>query len=398
MKPRIGFIVSHPIQYYAPLFRALAERCDLSVFFAHRQSPEQQAKAGYGVSFEWDVDLLSGFESRFLVNVARRPNVSRFNGCDTPGIADEVARGHFDGFVVPGWSLRSYWQAARACRRHGVPVLVRGDSKLAGRRSAALLMAKALALPRILRLFDGYLYVGRRHREYLEHYGVPADRLFFSPHCVDNDAFAAAAAKARRDAPSEGGAPVRRVLFVGRLIPEKRPDDVLRAVAGLGLPAVEVVFAGAGRLEPALRQAAREAGVQARFLGFVNQAALPAAYASAAVLVLPSSEVETWGLVVNEAMACGVPAVVSDVVGCAPDLVDAGRTGEVFPMGNVEALSQAIARILSVEPITLRRHLAAKMEIYSPARAAAGIVDAVPALTSVMRRARPPAMASGSVG
>ncbi len=102
---RIGFLISHPIQYYTPIFRELAARCDLTVFFAHRQTAEQQAQIGYGVAFDWDVDLLSGYESRFLTNVSRQPSTSRFGGCNTPEIADRIAEGRFDAFVVPGWSL-----------------------------------------------------------------------------------------------------------------------------------------------------------------------------------------------------------------------------------------------------------------------------------------------------
>ena len=113
---RIGFLVSHPIQYYTPLFRELARQCALTVFFAHRQTAEQQARAGFGVAFDWDVDLLSGYDSRFLVNVSRDPSTDRFGGCDTPGIADEIAGGYFDAFVVPGWALHSYWQALAACQ------------------------------------------------------------------------------------------------------------------------------------------------------------------------------------------------------------------------------------------------------------------------------------------
>ena len=172
MAKRIGFLISHPIQYYAPIFRELAKRCDLTVFFAHRQTAEQQARAGFGVAFDWDVDLLSGYDSRFLANVARQPSTDRFAGCDTPGIADEIAGGKFDAFVVPGWALRSYWQAVRACRRRGVPVLVRGDSQLGGQRNSAVRFAKALAFSHLLRRFDGFLYVGQRNREYLLHYGV----------------------------------------------------------------------------------------------------------------------------------------------------------------------------------------------------------------------------------
>lgn len=383
MTPRIGFLVSHPIQYYAPIFRALAGLCDLTVFFAHRQDAEQQARAGYGVAFDWDVDLLSGYESRFLANVARRPSTGRFGGCNTPEIADAIATGGFDGFVVPGWSLRSYWQAVQSCRRAGVPVMVRGDSQLAGQRGGAARLVKAALFPALLRQFDGYLYVGRRNREYLEHYGAPADRLFFSPHCVDNGAFFVASEAARAGAagaPAVG--PQRRVLFVGRLVEDKRPMDLMDAAARLaarGKP-VSLTFAGAGALQQRLAAASQAEGLDARFLGFVNQSRLPAVYAAADVIVLPSVARETWGLVVNEAMACGVPAVVSDAVGCGPDLVEAGVTGAVAPLGDVPALADAIDLVLGFDGDVTRRRLAELMQIYSPTRAAEGIVEAAGAL------------------
>ena len=376
MTKRIGFLVSHPIQYYAPIFRELARRCDLTVFFAHRQTAEQQARAGFGVAFDWDVDLLSGYDSRFLVNVARQPSTDRFAGCDTPGVADEIASGRFDAFVMPGWALRCYWQAVRACRRLGVPVLVRGDSQLGMQRNSAVRIAKALAFSHLLRRFDGFLYVGQRNREYLLHYGVPAGRLFFSPHCVDNDAFAAASGGIGRP---EGR---RRVLFVGKLIGRKHPADLLHAVARLRDKPVQIAFAGAGELEPELRKIAAASSVDADFMGFVNQSELPAAYASADVLVLPSDGQETWGLVVNEAMACGIPAIVSDVVGCGPDLIDPGQTGATFPFGDVAALASAIESVLALDPEQTRRHLAAKMALYSPARAATAVVDAATTLAA----------------
>lgn len=379
MAGRIGFLVSHPIQYYTPIFRALAQRCDLTVFFAHRQSSAQQASAGFGVAFEWDTDLLSGYESRFLVNVSRAPSTDRFAGCDTPGIAEEIARGGFDAFVVPGWALRSYWQAVRACRRQGVPVLVRGDSHLGGPRSLPVRIAKALAFSQLLRRFDGFLYVGQKNREYLQHYGVPTERLFFSPHCIDNDVFAAASADARRKMGRGQFDSVRRLLFVGKLMPLKRPADLLHAAARLRDRPVEVVFAGAGELEAELRSIAAEMSVRADFLGFVNQSELPAVYASADLLVLPSDQ-ETWGLVVNEAMACGLPAIVSEAVGCAPDLIETGRTGAIFPVGDVAALAAAVDGVLSLDRDATRRHLAAKMALYSPARAAEAIVDAAATL------------------
>jgi glycosyltransferase involved in cell wall biosynthesis len=387
MSLRIGFLISHPIQYYAPIFRALAGLCDLSVFFAHRQTDEQQARAGFGVAFSWDVDLLSGYRSKFLDNVARKPSTDRFFGCDTPAIDNEIGHGHFDCFVVPGWALRSYLQAVRACRRARVPVFVRGDSQLASRRTTVpLRFGKAMAFSWLLRRFDGYLYVGQRNREYLLHYGAPADRLFFSPHCVDNEAFRTASDAARRKASADAAetARPRRVLFVGKLIERKHPMDAVRAVAMLRrrMSAVEVAFVGAGELETALRQEAAALQVPATFHGFVNQSELPAAYATADVVVLPSDGRETWGLVVNEAMACGVPACVSDAVGCGPDLVEPGVTGAVFSQGDVASFANAIEAALTLLPETTRPRLVERLEVYSPRRAAQGIMEAASAMAA----------------
>jgi glycosyltransferase involved in cell wall biosynthesis len=384
MRRRIGFLVSHPIQYYTPFFRELAGHCDLTVFFAHRQDATGQGQAGYGVAFDWDVDLLSGYESRFLTNVARVPSTQSFAGCNTPEIADRISESRFDAFVVPGWSLRSYWQAVRACRRARVPVMVRGDSQLAGQRGGAVRRVKGAVFPHLLKQFDACLYVGQRNREYLEHYGVPAGRMFFSPHCVDNDAFKRGS-DAAREAGSRGAPGGRkRVLFVGRLVESKRPLDVMQAVSKLvsaGMP-LELVVAGAGELSSRMEEAARAGGVDARFLGFVNQSGLPSVYGSSDVVVLPSTAVETWGLVVNEAMACGVPAVVSDAVGCGPDLIEPGVTGAVAPLDDVPALAAAIASVLALDIGMTRRALAERMETYSPARAAEGLLEAADALAS----------------
>ena len=221
----------------------------------------------------------------------------------------------------------------------------------------------------------------------LEHYGVPADRLFFSPHCVDNDAFKRASDAARGAVGRAAADRRRRVLFVGRLVDSKRPMDVVQAVSRLiaaGQP-VELVIAGAGDLQGRMEEAARAGGVDAQFLGFVNQSKLPAVYASSDVVVLPSIAIETWGLVVNEAMACGVPAVVSDAVGCGPDLIQPGVTGAVAPLGDVPALATTVASVLALDPSMTRRALAERMDIYSPARAADGVLEAADALADGSR-------------
>ena len=194
-----------------------------------------------------------------------------------------------------------------------------------------------------------------------------------------SDAFRTASAAARPF--GTGKAPGRaRLLFVGKLIDSKRPHDLLRAAALVAQRSrpVDVAFAGAGDAEGALRQAAADAGVLTIFHGFVNQSGLPAIYAAADAIVCPS--VETWGLVVNEAMACGVPAVVSDAVGCGPDLVDEGATGSLFRLGDVAALAQAIERVLALDPQHARAAIERRMAVYSPDRTAQGIMDAAAAM------------------
>ena len=379
---RLGILTSHPIQYQAPWFRGLAKHLDLEVFFAHRQAAGEQSD--FGVAFEWDVDLLSGYPHRFLRNVAARPGVNHFSGCDTPELAALIRGGGFSAFIGSGWYLKAYWQAVRACRRAGVPVLVRGDSQLRTPRSWFKRLWKEVSHRWLVRQFDGFMVVGERNRDYLRHYGVPTERMFASPHFVDNGWFAERAALARAGRAAqrvEWGAAAGCVvaLFVGKFIPKKRPGDLLLALRRLaaagGQGEVLGVFVGSGELEGALQAEAKRLGVAARFVGFKNQTELPGCYASADVLVLPSDGGETWGLVVNEAMACGLPVIVSDAVGCAPDLVEAGQTGFRFPLGDADALADRLRQFAELHAAShdFGPALRAKLDRYSLEAATRGV-------------------------
>jgi glycosyltransferase involved in cell wall biosynthesis len=378
-KWRLAVVASHPIQYQAPLFRELATRLDLHVFFAHRATPAQQADAGFGVPFDWDVDLTSGYEHTFLRNVARSPGTSRFSGCDTPGLRAIFGTGSFDAVLVMGWHLKSFLQALWAAKAIRLPVMVRGDSQLATPRGRLKKLVKTIAYPPFLRLFDAALYVGQRSKAYYEHYRYPSKRLFFSPHGVDNDWFAARATPGARERLRArlGIAPASRVvLFAGKLVPFKRPLDVVAACASLsgrGMP-VELMVAGSGELEDTIRERAKSVGVRARMLGFQNQTEMPAAYAAADLLVLPSNAAETWGLVANEALACGRPVVVSDACGCAPDLASDGAAGRVFATGAIDALASAIIDVMNNPPTP--QSISDRAAHYSIARAVGGIVEA----------------------
>jgi glycosyltransferase involved in cell wall biosynthesis len=380
---RLAILTSHPIQYYGPLFRQLATELDLHVFFAHKVTPVEQARAGFGTAFEWDIDITSGYAHSFLENVADRPGTDHFFGCDTPEIASRLCKGQFDGLLVMGWHLKCYVQGLFAAKRVGLPVMVRGDSQLNTPRSSFKAAIKSVTFPRFVRLFDAALYVGQRSKAYYEYYDYPAARLFFSPHCVDTEWFAAhSTAEARAELRGRLGiaAEAQVVLFAGKLVSFKRPLDLVAAAAATRARGsnFEVIVAGDGELRSELAAAAQAERVPLHLLGFYNQTKMPAAYAAADCLVLPSDARETWGLVANEALACGRPVVVSDGCGCAPDLASDPAVGRTFPVGDLDVLSRAIEEITHGRAAS--QAIAAVSRKHSLRAAASGIATALATL------------------
>ena len=355
MTVSLAVVASHPVQYYAPLFRELARRVDLTVYYGHRASQSDQAKAGFGVGFEWDVDLLSGYHHEFLDNVAKLPELGRFEGVDTPEIGHKLRSGRFDAVLVLGWYLKCFLQTLWAAKRLGIPVLVRGDSHLETPRSPLKRLAKQALYPIFLRQFDAALIVGARNRAYWHRYGYPQSRMFASPHCVDTTWFASrgtagAATELRQRLGISQNAPV--ALFAGKLVDFKRPGDLIVAAADARRKgvAVEVLIAGSGPLEVDLRALAARHDVPLHMLGFCNQSQMPAAYAASDVLILPSNGRETWGLVVNEALACGTPVILSDAVGCAQDFAGKGGAARTFRMGDTAGCSEVLCETLARPP------------------------------------------------
>jgi len=355
---RLAVVASHPIQYQAPLFRELASRIDLEVFFAHRDGHEDQARAGFGVGFQWDIDLLSGYKYCFLQNVASEPRLDSFVGCDTPSISGILAKTRFDAILVMGWHLKCFWQTIWAAKRSRTPVMVRGDSHLDTPRGMFKKLGKKLLYPVALRAFDAALYVGVRSRQYWEYYGYPKDRLIFSPHCVDNNWFSE---KATPAAPPAARIKLRTqhninlhekvILFAGKLIGLKRPLDLVDAVTKLKTQqrAPLVMVAGSGALEAPMLERAAANDIPIVHLGFCNQSQMPAVYAAADMLAL-TSDSETWGLTANEALTCARPVIVSDACGCGPDLAADNQAGRIFPVGDISALAAAIASVINTPP------------------------------------------------
>jgi glycosyltransferase involved in cell wall biosynthesis len=348
---RLTIVLTHPVQYFAPWFRhihAHEPRIALTVLYATQPTPEQQG-AGFGRAFEWDVPLLDGYHSVVLRPAKPTDSFSGDRmGVDAPDVGRAIDATSPDVVLVPGWHARFYRRAIRACRRSRIPVLYRGDSNLQTVHSGLSKTAWALQTQWRLARYDAYLSVGTRSREFLRELGAASDRVFDSPHAVDNRFFASAAAPHQT---LEGRRVVRQrfgladdefvALFVGKLEEKKRPLDAVRAAAA---SSATLLVVGAGPLEAAVQEEASRAGARVRLAGFLNQSAIADAYAAADCLVLPSDRRETWGLVVNEAMATGLPCVVSSECGCAPDLID-DTTGATFRVGDVGELGRAIGVI-----------------------------------------------------
>lgn len=385
---RLAIVSTHPIQYQSPWFRALAQQpdIDLEVFFCHQESARDQASAGFGVEFSWDLPLLEGYPHRFLRNVAREPAAGTFNGMDTPEIGRVLDQGRFDAVMVNGWHYKSAWQTLFACWKARRPVMVRGDSHLHTPRAGWKQAAKKLGYRPFISRLDACLAVGKWSSEYYLEYGAKQDRIFVVPHCVDSERFTRSAAELTPDRlrlrEQWGLQPDTTVfLFAAKFIPKKRPLDFVNAVAQARAAgaAVEGLMVGDGPLRPESEARVRETGAPVRFAGFLNQTEIVQAYVAADVFVLASDGGETWGLVVNEAMTCGLPSLVSDQVGCGPDLVLPGQTGDIFPLGDVDALGRLMASYAS-KPGWVRelgRAAREKIQDYSLPAAVAGMQRAL---------------------
>ncbi len=378
---RLAVVETHPIQYKAPLFRRLAAdpRLDLTVLYAMLPDAAQQG-AGFGVPFAWDVPLLDGYRYEVLENRARAPAVTRFGGCDTPGILARLRRERPDVVLVNGWVVKSCLQALAACRRLRIPCLVRGESNSLRPRPRWKRLLHGL----LLRQYSGWLAIGSANRDFYRMHGCPEPRIGWAPYAVDNARFAAAAAEraGQRAALRQAfGLPPDALVFLlcGKLEAKKHPLDLLHAISAFQHFSISAFafFVGTGPLLAECEAFASSKGLPAVFAGFLNQSRMPDAYAAADVLVLPSDAGETWGLVVNEAMASGRPALVSRAAGCCADLVIDGQTGFTFDCGDRAALADCMARYLRDPFLAGRQGEAAARHIerFGLEVAAEGIVE-----------------------
>lgn len=352
MAKRLAIVTTHPIQYNAPWFRLLASRgnIDVKVFYTWEQSKQNEKyDPGFGKVISWDIPLLEGYDYTFVKNISTDPGSHHYKGIDNPTLIDEIKDYGADAVLVFGWPFKSHLRCLRYLKGK-IPVLFRGDSTLLNETGGYKKLLRRLLLTYIYRNVNYALYVGVNSKAYFKAHGLKEKQLQYAPHAVDNNRFAEP-----DDTYTEQAAEWREklglshndfvILFAGKLQSEKDPFFILDLAKQLTDAHYKFLIVGNGPMEQEIKEAAK-ADSRFIFLDFQNQHKMPVVYRLGDVFLL-SSQSETWGLGINEAMACGLPVVVTDRCGGAIDLIQGN--GIIVKKGDTKAAAQYIEMIASNE-------------------------------------------------
>jgi glycosyltransferase involved in cell wall biosynthesis len=355
---KLAIVNTHPIQYYSPVFRALAasDQIDLRVFYTWSQAASNSMfDSGFGTEVKWDIPLLDGYQYQFVNNVAKRPGPDHFGGLNTPTLVQEIEAWSPDAILIYTWNSRAHLQALRHFKGR-VPVLFRGDSTLLDNRVWWRALMRRAFLTWVYSHVDVAVAVGSNNRDYFEWCGLSLERIALAPHSVDTVRFAADSEQHDRQAAQWrkelGIAPdVIAILFAGKLQHQKNLGLLLDAFAAVD-DRSHLVLVGNGELESQLKAKAKTLK-NVHFMPFQNQSVMPAVYRLGDVFVLPSQS-ETWGLALNEAMACGRAVIASTQVGAACDLIQPGENGWMFKSGDRQALETVLRKAVACGRFGLR--------------------------------------------
>jgi glycosyltransferase involved in cell wall biosynthesis len=354
-KIRIAVLNSHPIQYFAPLYRFLNASPNLAItaLYSTNYSLRGEVDPGFGRAVTWDIDLLSGYEAIFLGPRSTTRIPRGFFSLIVPEVWNQIRTGNYDVLWLHGHSYLANFIALAAAKSCGVFVMMRSETHLGLRRGRLKKLIRKLLMPILYSWCDRCVAIGTGNRLFYKAMGVTGDKLFLVPYSVDNarlmkqsDLCRAERQAVRSSLGIQSPDPV--ILFAAKLSQRKHPDDLIRAAAKLQARGLSftLLMVGSGELEPELQRLAKDLGVEnIVWAGFRNQTELPAIYAASDIFVLPSED-EPWGLTVNEAMCGGMPIVVAEGVGCVPDLLQNGVNGFSFPAQNIDALTNSLERLI----------------------------------------------------
>jgi glycosyltransferase involved in cell wall biosynthesis len=381
MKPRLVVLTEIIAPYRIPIFNALAEHecIDPHVIFLSETDPSLREWHIHKEEIRFSYEVLPSFRKR----------VVKYNVLVNCGLGQALRNAKPDSILCGGYNYIASWQAAYWARRARIPFLMWVESNAYDdrRRHAFVEYLKK----RMLDHCNGFVVPGRMSAQYVASFGTNPERIFLAPNAVDNEFFARTAKLVRDDSVAYRQAnhlPERYFLFAGRLVFAKGVFDLLEAYASL--PAAVrmqygLVFAGSGSAESDLRRRAKDISPgTVCFAGFAQRQELAILYSLADILVFPT-HTDTWGLVVNEAMVCGLPIICTNVAGCAGDLVDDGGNGRVIPPKDVPQLASAMEALARDPELRSQMSIKTRTRIssFSPAAWAAGVANAVHAVTGV---------------
>lgn len=342
---KLAIVTTHPIQYYAPVFKLLHQRrnIDIKVFYTLGNA-QPKHDPGFGKIISWDIPLLEGYPYQWGRNISTQPGSHHFKGIVTPELIGTIEAWRPDAILVFGWAYNSHLKIIRYFKNK-VPLYFKGDSTLLNDISGVQRLAKNIFLKWVYSHISHAFYAGVNNKAYFKKYGLKEAQLSFAPHAVDNERF-----NADRGAEAAG---LRAslgidkddilILYAGKFEPVKNLHSLVNAFGTFEKPAVHLLLAGSGTDEEELKRLAANstAGRRIHFTGFKNQTYMPVLYQAADVFCLPSKS-ETWGLAINEAMACGRAILASDKVGCVADLVNHNVNGVVFKSGDANDLAEKL--------------------------------------------------------
>lgn len=337
---RLAIITTHPIQYYAPLFKLLNQhkKLEIKVFYTWGEAGLNPNDPGFGRNISWDLPLLDGYDFQFEENTAKKPGSHGFWGIKNPDLIKNIKAWKADVLLVFGWAYQSHLQVLIHFKNK-IPIFFRGDSTLLDKKSSVKNSIKNFLLKLIYSRVDHAFYVGTNNKAYFKFFGLQEKQLTFTPHSIDNERFATEKPIEVSALRKKFGVGSEKILivFAGKLEPKKNPILLLQAFETLNQPNTHLLFVGNGPLEKQLKaqKTLLKTASRIHFLDFQNQLQMPVIYQACDLFCLPScGPGETWGLAVNEAMACSKAVLVSDKVGCAADLIAEGKNGFIFQSGN----------------------------------------------------------------
>ena len=375
MTDRLVILTEIISPYRIPLFNALTRHgeVDLHVIFLAETDPNLRQWHVYKEEIRFSYEILPSWRKR----------LGRFNVLLNRGVGRALAAAAPGAILCGGYSYLASWQAMVWARGRNIPFLLWSESNLQDLRRGYALVE--LLKNEFLHNCSGFVVPGQSARDYLRAHNIKDHLIFTAPNAVDNDFFASAAEAVRQNAATrrrELNLPDRYFLFAGRLVREKGVFELLSAYAKLDEQVrrqVGLVFVGDGaaRLQLEDQAASISPGV-IRLAGFAQREQLAAYYALGQILILPTYT-DTWGLVVNEAMACGLPVILSRAAGCAADLVKENWNGLLVPPRDVSSLAVAMENLGTHADLCVTMGAKSMQHIshYSPDEWSAGIARAL---------------------